>query len=87
MGESIILIPGEPLKTCFDNGHELYEDNLAWLIAKERVFYCKTCMKCFICIEDIKNRRLRVKKILPLPTTNEEIAKYLTFTSSQEVKV
>ena len=38
MGESIILIPGEPLKTCFDNGHELYEDNLAWLIAKERVF-------------------------------------------------
>ena len=73
------LIPEEPLKSCFDSGHEIYEDMATWMFARERVFYCVTCMKCFICSEDTAANRLLIKKILPLPTSNDEIAKYLTF--------
>ncbi len=77
--ENRILIPDEPLKSCFDSEHDVCEDVMALMFAKERVFYCLTCRKCFICLEDIDNGRLVVKEVLSLPITNEEIAKHLHF--------
>lgn len=79
MRENKILVPSEPLRICLDKGHDVCEDVTALMFAKERVFYCLTCKKCFICVEDIANGRLIVKEVLSLPITNEEIAKRLHF--------
>ena len=81
-----VLIPDEPLRSCFKRGHKVDEDMAVYNWCKERLFYCYTCMKAFICEEVPEEGRLRIKKILKLPASNKEIAKYLTWEVEGEEK-
>ena len=64
-------------KDCWNNKHDVYEDMIINENCEERVFFCKTCKKIFVCIEE--NNKIFVKIELPISTTNKEVSKYLTW--------
>ena len=80
---SEIAYPEYPLRECIEKGHDVAEDMIVYEFCKERLFYCNTCKKIYICeeIRDPETNKvfLKVKKVLPYGVSNEVIAKNLTW--------